>query len=443
MAHKPQKLKGFRDYLPGQAQKRRDIMNHVLDLAEDCGFCPIDTPVLEYAKTLLGSGGGDTDKEVYLFKDHGDRDIGLRFDLTVPFARYVAENYSQLVMPFKKVQVGLAWRGEKPQKGRYREFCQGDLDIVGADSMAADAEILLALRRILANFLPGGFTQLVGQRQVLSGLLQHFLGDLNPESEAKALIILDKLAKIGEAKVVGLLAESWDQGGATDLVALLAQRDQVDWSVITNLFKGRGEMEAHLSRFQDTIALVNESAPAESGKTMMDLSIARGLNYYTGIVFETFVEGLPKFGSVSSGGRYNGLVSEFINMELPGVGGSIGVDRLLAAIEELGIEGEEPRRGVYIAVAGEEAFPYGFKLCQTLRQAGLMCDINVKPGKLGNQFKFADRRHYRFVVTLGSQEVENQTISLKDLGTGVDQKDVSAQGLADILISKQNDSAYG
>ncbi|MDQ3230621.1 MAG: histidine--tRNA ligase [Pseudobdellovibrionaceae bacterium] len=424
----PRKLKGFRDYLPQQAALRKRIQDRIYQKAEQAGFLPIDTPVVEYAETLLGTGGTDTDKEVYRFEDHGERMVALRFDLTVPFARFVAENYSELVFPFKKVQIGNSWRGEKPQKGRYREFCQADLDIIGVDSLAADVEVLSCITSNLVELVPGSFTMAIGHRIILSALIQGCLPQLVAGGENRTLIALDKLAKIGEPAVKDLILqiEGADAAGADRLLRVLQGRDaagQTDLNPIKEILAGTPATQ-EIKRLEETVGLLQKLYQNTKANIRMDLTIARGLGYYTGIVFETTIDGLDGFGSISSGGRYNGLVSRFSTQELAGVGGSIGVDRLLAALEQLGLTDDKSRRGIFIALAGEEGRSYGFELLAELRAAGVMADIALKEGKLGNQFKFADKRQYQYVLTLGSDEVANKTVSIKDLANGQERKSV-------------------
>ena len=434
------KLKGFRDYLPQQALQRKHIQDRIWFNAQQAGFLPIDTPVLEYAETLLGTGGQETDKEVYRFTDHGKRAVALRFDLTVPFARFVAENFADLTFPFKKVQIGHSWRGENPQKGRYREFCQADLDIVGVDSLAADVEVLSCLLRNLEELVPVPFTMAIGHRIVLSQLIKLCLPQLDAGGEGRTLIALDKLVKIGEpaVKLLILAIDGAHSAGVDDLLALLQSRD-VQGDTDLNLLKLRLVDHpaglAEIDRLDASIQLLRVLLHGKQSKVRLDLSIARGLGYYTGIVFETTIDDLDGFGSIASGGRYNGLLSRFSSQELPGIGGSIGVDRLLAALEQLKIGATLGRQGVFIALAGVEAQTYGFQILSQLRNAGIMADIALKVGKLGNQFKFADKRHYQIVLTLGTDEVKSQTVSIKDLASGQERKDVDWQAARAELIA--------
>lgn len=435
----PKKLKGFRDFLPHQALLRRSIQDTIWKNALLAGFQAIDTPVIEYAETLLGSGGQETDKEVYRFQDHGERAVALRFDLTVPFARYVAENYAELAFPFKKVQIGNAWRGEKPQKGRYREFCQADLDIVGVDSLAADVEVLLCILQNLEVLVPRSFTMAIGHRIILSGLIRSALPELEAGAEGRALIALDKLAKIGQDAVAELLRAipgATPEGVAT-LLRTLTQRTAAgdsDLAAVRELIQDAA-IRAEIDRFEATVALLRRLVPGPKAQVRADLSIARGLGYYTGIVFETTIDGLDGFGSISSGGRYNGLVSRFSSQELPGIGGSIGVDRLLAALEQLDPNESKPRQGVFVAVASENERSYAFELLLKLRARGVVADISLKAGKLGQQFKYADRRRYAKVVTIGEEEMRAQSLSLKDLDSGFENRGVAfEEGLALLSI---------
>lgn len=429
-----QKLKGFRDYLPEQAKLRRQLIESLYHRAELAGFLPIDTPAIEYAETLLGQGGEETDKEVYRFTDHGERSVALRFDLTVPFARFVAENFATLPMPFKKVQAGEVWRGEKPQKGRYRQFCQADVDIIGADSVEADVEVMTILAQVVTTHLAQPAlglpaekrraTMSVGHRILLSELIRFMLPQVQAADEVKVLIAIDKLAKIGAEKVSALMGQipGATLEGAAALLKQLTQRDadgNTDLSALPAALTQK--IGAELDRFQQTMDLLRALTAGTSVRCVADLSIARGLGYYTGVVFETTLDALPGVGSVSSGGRYNDLVSRFSSQILPGVGGSLGVDRFMAALEELAIV-STARHGVFVAIATEDARAYAFSLAQELRNAGVMTDVAVKGGKLGNQFKFADRRSYEWVVTVGSEEQQNRSFSIKNLATGQEQK---------------------
>ncbi len=444
----PRKLKGFRDLLPHQARLKKNISDVIGKNAALAGFESIDTPALEYAETLLGTGE-ETDKEVYRFTDHGDRSVALRFDLTVPFARYVTENYADLIFPFKKVQIANAWRGEKPQKGRYREFCQADLDIIGVDSLSADVEVISCILINLNELLPQAFTMSLGHRIILSALIRATLPTLDAALDFRVLIAIDKLAKIGRPAVRDLIAAmpSVEAGQAEQLLTRLEQKNSegdTDLEALVPLLAACPEALTEIARLKESALIIRRLLGAAKGhaKLRIDLSVARGLAYYTGIVFETTIDGLDGFGSISSGGRYNGLVSRFSHTELAGIGGSIGVDRLLAAMEQLNPVEASPRRGVFIALAGGEGRLYGFELLQKLRDLAIISDIALKEGKLANQFKLADKRNFAWVLTIGSEELASQTVSIKNLATGEEHRGIAKeQGFALLQAEKQGNLA--
>lgn len=440
----PRRLKGFRDYLPDLMEVRSSLQSRIRQHAKLAGFREIGTPVLEYAETLLGQGGDETDKQVYRFEDHGGRQVAMRFDLTVPFARFVAEHQGELVFPFKRLQIGDVWRGENTQKGRYREFCQCDLDIIGVDSVNADAEIISCFYRILCDFNLGGFTIRVGHRHLLSALIATALPGLSPEGETQALIALDKLDKIGADQVVELLMKltSSDQGKVRDLIRALtegASAKGTDLAWVKLRLAGNTSALAELDRVTVLMSVLNTvTEQTKGGSIRLDLSIARGLGYYTGVVFETTLDSLPGFGSISSGGRYNNLAERFTNRALPGVGGSIGLDRLLAGMEELGKLGTSGSDVVFIAVATDDALESAMQLANMLRGAGLPCDIGLTTGKVGNQFKHADRLGYERVLTLGSEEVRLGTYNLKNMKTGEERKGLPRQDVLVELSSRKS-----
>jgi len=422
--------------MPDVMAARFHIMDIIRSEATLAGFQVIGTPALEYAVTLLGQGE-ETDKQVYRFVDHGERQVALRFDLTVPFARFVAEHQGELVFPFKKLQMGDVWRGENPQKGRFREFMQCDLDIIGVDAAAADIEILSVFQRILTRVACGPFTMAVGDRVVLSALIRRCLPDIPPGGETAALILLDKLAKIGAPAVVEQLAaiEGATALGAETLLGLVTTRTgggDTDLAPVRRELADDESAQAEIRRLELVLAATRGAIPETTGQLRLDLTIARGLGYYTGIVFETTLDQLPGFGSISSGGRYNNLASRFSSRELPGVGGSVGLDRLVAGLEELGRVEAAPAKPVYVAVATEDALAYAAALAGRLRAAGIATDFGLAP-KLAAQFKHADRRGCPYVVTVGSSERESDTYALKSMGEGDEMRDLPAVGIVDEL----------
>lgn len=439
----PRRLKGFRDYLPIPMAARWEIIDKIRHEARLAGFQMIGTPALEYAEILLGQGGEETDKQSYRFKDHGDRDVALRFDLTVPFARFVAEHQNELAFPFKKLQMGDVWRGENTQKGRYREFMQCDLDIIGVDSAGADIEILNTFQKILSRIDPGAFTISIGHRQILTAMIRRALPGIGPAGETSALVAIDKLAKIGPEKVKSLLEAipGAVSGGAAadDLLAALAAKNEIGDTDLTDVesFLGRSAegARAHLDRLREIMHTVRGLAMLGKGRFAVDLAIARGLGYYTGIVFETTLDDLEGFGSISSGGRYNDLASRFTTRELPGVGGSVGLDRLIAGLEELGRLQTSNGALVFVAVASEDARAYAFQIADELRRAGMVVDVGLVP-KLSNQFKHADKLGASHVVTVGGDERGKRTYALKTLKTGQEQRDLPVGEIVSTLKSR-------
>lgn len=424
------KLKGFQDLDAAAMQIKRHLLTSVQKQASLADFQQIDTPSLEYAQTLLGTSG-ETDKQVFRFQDNGKRDVALRFDLTIPFARYIAEHQGTLVFPFKGFQIGKVWRAEKPQKGRYREFMQCDLDIIGVESMWADIEILSVFYKIFAEDIKLPFTISIGQRAVVSALIKKILG--TKLAEDKVLIAIDKLQKIGQDNVLALLEEQLNvpckQG--KELLNLISQED-LDGE-ISKAIKDMDEASISFQRYKDTVQSLKQTHNDTVGQFKADLSIVRGLGYYTGIVFETNLNNKQDFGSVCSGGRYDNLIDRFTTQKLMGIGGSIGIDRLLLALQEDDQWTQTKNNTVFIAIAQDSARDYAHNILTELRKNNISSTMDLKEQKIANQFKYANRMNYPFVIALGEKEVNNQTFCLKDMATGIEEKDLPLAKLIDCL----------
>lgn len=407
----PRVLKGFRDFFPGDEAVRQRIESNLAHTIRSFGFVPIDTPVLEYAEILLGKGGGETDKQVYKFTDNGGRDVAMRFDLTVPFARFMAAHGRELPLPFKRLHIGKAWRGENTQRGRYREFKQCDFDIVGIDTVTADIEIVLLIESCFANLGVKGKNIEVSHRQIFSRFLKR-LGceDQTPE----VLRTVDKLAKIGVEGV---------REGLESVVPAATAGEILDYT------KQEASYQETLKKMEEAAGGPDEATRRmeEIGNQLMDLSvdcvklnpsITRGLDYYTGIVFETFLDDLPGIGSVCSGGRYNNLASLYTKQEYPGVGASIGLDRLIAALDEidkLDRSGTGPQIG--ILMLSEELNSHYQKIARVFRDRGLQAEVMLQQKKLGNQFQLAERKGIPLAVICGEDEQKSGCVNLKDLRT--------------------------
>lgn len=389
----PRVLKGFRDFLPDQESSRKRIRGILEETFVRHGFLPIDTPILEYTEVLLGKGGGETDKQVYRFTDHGDRDVSMRFDLTVPFARFMAQHRGELYLPFRRYHIDKVFRGENTQRGRYREFVQCDFDVVGVDNASADFEILLLMVRSLEALSIPGFTINLSHR----GLLRSFLGKIGHSGEeAEVLRTLDKLPKVGEEETVSSLTELTDSPSAESLLEFCRKADS--WgATFTRLKEHLGVDDPALSRLAQIYAAAEKVGVAE--KLDLNPAITRGLDYYTGVVFETFLDDLPGIGSVCSGGRYNDLAGLYTKEHLPGVGSSIGLDRLIAALEELGVAGlAGAAPELLVLCMDEELIPHYHALAEAARATGIGAEVYPEAKKLPQQYGYADSKGIPFGV---------------------------------------------
>jgi len=415
----PRTLKGFRDYLPSTMIPREWIVDTAKRVYRSYGFSPIDTPALEHLEILTGKGGEETDKQLYKFQDHGGRDVGMRFDLTVPLARFVAQHNQELGMPFKCYHIANVWRGENTQRGRFREFMQCDFDTIGTESNLADIESVLVVHDLLLALDFSEFTIHVNNRLVLNGLLEKL--EL-AEQATLVLRALDKLAKAGPAMVVGELhsavGASNDQVSQIMALATLQGENEAILAELDKLLAGNEHGErglAHLRELQEAI----HATGIPDSRFQIDVSIARGLDYYTGTVLETFLDDLPEIGSICSGGRYDNLAELYTKEHLPGVGASLGLDRLLAAMEELGrLEKVATPVQVFIPLfAAEHANDY-LQLAARLRAGGVGTELYPEPKKLGKQLQYANRRGFRIALILGSDEFAAGECQVKDLATG-------------------------
>lgn len=418
---KPRTLKGFRDYPPAAMIPREWIIDTAKRVYRSYGFSPIDTPALEHLEILTGKGSEETDKQMYQFEDHGGRSVGMRFDLTVPLARFVAQNIQDLGTPFKRYHIANVWRGENTQRGRYREFMQCDFDTIGTTSLTADIEMVLVIHDLLTALDVGGFTISVNHRGILNGLLEQL--QLTDKSAA-VLRSLDKLAKIGPEKVqaelmefAGASSEQCEQLLAfvslegTNEERLAASKSLIEESELG--LKGIEELEELLNT-------VSQSIPeASTCRVIYEPSICRGLDYYTGIVVETLLDALPEIGSVCSGGRYDNLAQLYTKQELPGVGASLGLDRLLAALEHLDqLEKTQTPAQVFIPFFEKSRRADYLALASKIRAAGIGVEFYPEPKKLGKQLQYADRRGFRVALVLGESEFSAGECQVKDLSKG-------------------------
>ncbi|HET6425398.1 MAG TPA: histidine--tRNA ligase [Planctomycetaceae bacterium] len=411
----PRVLKGFRDYLPATMLVRERLMETARRVFRSYGFSPIDTPALEYAEILLGKGGDESDKQLYRFRDNGDRDVAMRFDLTVPLARFAAQHAGTLGLPFKRYHLGTVWRGENTQKGRYREFMQCDFDTIGTLSPGADLETLLVIHDLLAAIGFERFTIRVNNRMILNGLLQQ-IGVA--DRTTGVLRAIDKLAKIGAEAVAKELVDQvgLDAVGADKVLAVTrpdVTLDHLDTALADNETGRQG-----VAKLREMFATATAAGiPAE--RLALDVSIARGLDYYTGTIYETFLNDLPTIGSVCSGGRYDNLADLFTKEKLPGVGASLGLDRLLAAMEELQLLGNTSTPAqVFIAYFDKDRLGDYQGLARSLRSEGLGVEVYPEATGLGKQLKYADRKGFKLALIAGSTEFAADQWQVKQLATG-------------------------
>ena len=415
----PCTLKGFRDYLPESMIPRERLIDIARKVYRSYGFSPIDTPTLEYLEILTGKGGAETDRQLYRFEDHGGRNVGMRFDLTVPLARFVAQHINTLGTPFKRYHIAPVWRGENTQRGRYREFMQCDFDTIGTLSVAADIETGLVINDLFEEIGFDRFTVHVNNRQVLTGLLEQ----IGVAEQATAILrSLDKLTKIGPertanemVKTAGITAEQAEQVLA---ITTLAGSNQ---EILENLKPLVAQSElgtAGIDRLQQILdGLAAGGVPPERIK--LDVSIARGLDYYTGVIFETFLDDLPDIGSVCSGGRYDNLAELYTKQQLPGIGASLGLDRLLAAMDELEmIDKVKTPADILVVYFEKDQLNKYLEIAADLRQAGWAVEVFPDAKKMGKQLKYADVRGFQYALIAGGDELQRDVCQIKNLQTG-------------------------
>ena len=415
---------------------RERLIETARDVYRSYGFSPIDTPALEYAEILTGKGGQESDKQLFRFEDSGGRDVALRFDLTVPLARFAAQYINELGTPFKRYHIASVWRGEKPQAGRYREFMQCDFDTVGTTSNIADIETLLVIHDLIAKIGFERFTIRVNNRLVLNGLLEQ---NEVAEHSTEILRALDKLPKVGRDKVleemvevVGLSREQAD--GVLQLSDLSGERtavlDQLD-----EMLKSNEQGQEGVNRLRELFATATAAGVPED-RLALDLSIARGLDYYTGTIYETFLTDLPGIGSVCSGGRYDNLANLFTSQSLPGVGASLGLDRLLAAMETLElIDSAATPASVLVTIMDANRLGEYLRIGRKLRAAGIAVEVYSDTKNFRKQMKYANQKGFRLALIAGDEEFANGQWQIKDLQDG-EQQAVGENELIDVIQTR-------
>ena len=413
-------LQGFMELLPQEQIVFNHMKSVIAHTYEMFGFAPLDTPILELAEVLLSKSGGETEKQIYEFKK-GDTNLAMRFDLTVPLAKYVALYNNDLTFPFKRYQIGKVYRGERPQKGRFREFYQCDIDIIDRDELniVYDAEVLAVIYTIFSKLELPSFKIYINNRKLLSGYLE-YLGIA--DKTVDVLRLVDKIKKIPEE---AFLAELKDLGLPEEKNNQLLKFIKINGlnnEIIAKLEDLKVETENFvigLDELKTVIAQAKNLGMPEKN-IQIDLSITRGLDYYTGTVYETFFDEYPQFGSVCSGGRYDNLSSVFMDKKFPGVGISIGLTRLfdqLRANNLLPIKALTPNKALIIT-QGEEYVSEAVKLAGELRNANIAVDVMYRQCKFKKKMEYANKIGVPYLIIIGEDEVANQEYTLKDMATG-------------------------
>ncbi|MEQ8925442.1 MAG: histidine--tRNA ligase [Fulvivirga sp.] len=452
MSQKPSLPKGMRDFGPMQMARRNYIINSIKSVFEKFGFMPLETPAMENLSTLTGKYGDEGDQLLFKVLNSGDflsktsandfengsksmlpkiSEKGLKYDLTVPFARYVVMNQHDITFPFKRFQIQPVWRADRPQKGRYREFYQCDADVVGTDSLICEAEIILMINEVFDHLGFEDYTIKINHRGILSGIAE-VIGAQGKESDL--FVAIDKLDKIGLDKVCDELIE---RGIPADAVEKLKPILTISGSVqvvINNLSGLLGNTEAGKKGINDLSEIFShvKSLGLENSNTAVDVTLARGLSYYTGAIFEVKINNVS-IGSVSGGGRYDDLTGVFGLSGTSGVGFSFGIDRLYDCLEELNLfkENTQTFSQVLIVHFDEDSMNYGLSVLSELRSNGIKSEIYPDQTKLKKQFSYADKKNIPYTITIGSEEIKSGKLALKDLHSG-NQESLSV----DEIISK-------
>lgn len=428
----PRILKGFRDFLPEAEITRSTLIEKLTDVFRSFGYVPIDTPVMEYSEILLRKSNGETEKQVFRFEDNGGRDVALRFDLTVPFARFTAEHKDELYFPFKRYHIAKVWRGEKPQAGRYREFIQCDFDCVGSDSASSDFEILSLMKAALQAIGVEDITIRMSHR----GIFNQFLEKRNLTDKSEDILrTVDKLAKVGKEEVASQLESlTGSNTTAEEILEYITPADTFE-QTLTHMEAMAGGESENTRRMREIYAMMEVAGIASS--FVLDPSITRGLDYYTGIVYETFLNELPGIGSVCSGGRYDNLAGLYMKEKVPGVGSSIGLDRLIAGLQQLNkLESRKSFIDAEIFCLDKDMMTEYHRLAQTLRQRGVRCEVFPDPKKLLAQYTVAEKKGIPFGITLKKEDVAGNTVTIKNLATREVFEHISLDKAIDILLKK-------
>ena len=419
MITEPRTLAGFMELLPNEQILFEQMKQKIEKTYQRFGFLPLDTPILELSEVLLAKAGGETEKQIYRFTK-GDTDISMRFDLTVPLAKYVAKNYGNLSFPFRRYQIGKVYRGEKTQKGRFREFYQCDIDIIGDGELGIvnDAEIPSVIYNLISDLGFNDFTICINNRKVLNGLFR----EVNQEPNAVDIMrTIDKLAKIGKENVILELKEIGVDEQAIDRILKFIEIDGTTDEKIAKL-KELGIKEEMfvegLAELEQVVKYIRVSGVPDT-HFKIDLTIARGLDYYTGTVYETFLNDYKEIGSVCSGGRYENLAGYYTDQKLPGVGISIGLTRLFYKLNELQlIKSDKYSMSDILIIPMLEDMTVAIQLASNLRKEGINTEVYLNDKKLKAKLEYADKLKIPYVVVIGEDEINTNTVKIRNMNTG-------------------------
>lgn len=415
----PRTLPGFMELLPKEQILFNQMKEKIQKSYERFGFLPIDTPVIEMAEVLLAKAGGETEKQIYRFQK-GDNDLAMRFDLTVPLAKYVTEYYNELSFPFRRYQIGKVYRGERPQKGRFREFYQCDIDIIGdgALNIINDAEMPSVIYNTIKELGFEDFTICMNNRKLLTGLFEEL--ELQ-EKSVDIMRIIDKLEKIGKENVIECLQ---DLGVTEEKINTIMKFIEIDGTTdekLQALEKLQFSSETFAQGLEELKQVVKYvrvfGVPDTNFK--VDLTIARGLDYYTGTVYETFLNEYREIGSVCSGGRYDNLAEYYTDKKLPGVGVSIGLTRLFYKLNELqALQEEEKSIAKVLVISMVEEQTKAIEVAHELRKGGIATEVYLEDKKIKAKFKYADRLSIPYVIVIGEDEIAKNMVTLKNMKEG-------------------------
>ena len=425
----PRTLAGFMELMPNEQILFEQIKQKIEKTYQKFGFLPLDTPILELSEVLLAKAGGETEKQIYRF-EKGDKDISMRFDLTVPLAKYVAKNYGNLSFPFRRYQIGKVYRGERTQKGRFREFYQCDIDIIGDGELSVinDAELPSVIYNIFKELGFDDFTIRINNRKILNGLFE----SLNQKENATEILrIIDKIEKIGKEAVIEELEKIEIPSDAInkimDFIEIEGTTDE-KLQKLNELNIKNEEFEKGLDELTQVVKYVRIFGIPEAN-FKVDLTIARGLDYYTGTVYETFLNQYRELGSVCSGGRYENLAEYYTDKQLPGVGISIGLTRLFYKLNELQlIKAEKKSIAEVLVVPMVQDLTVPIQIATDLRKKGISTEVYLNDKKLKAKMKYADKLEIPYVIVVGEDEINSGIVKIKNMKTG-EEKETSIQNI--------------